>query len=82
MTTVKDSRYYDRLKFLGINSSSKNESEEQREEQQQITDLELEWIHGISDQVAFANMQVLTQFHLNLKIAKKWPSWNKGESRP
>jgi hypothetical protein len=80
MTTVKDSRYYDRLKFLGINSSSKNESEEQREEQQQITDLELEWIRGISDQVEFANIEVLKQYHLKLKIAKKWRSWDKVES--
>lgn len=82
MTTVKDSRYYDRLKFLGINSAPKNESKDQKEKPQQITDLELEWIHGISDQVEFANMEVLKQYRLNLKIAKKWPSWNKGESRP
>jgi hypothetical protein len=69
MTVVKDSRQHDEHKFFAVNRDPEN-----------LIDLELEWIHGISDQVEFANTQVLTQYDLKLKIAKKWRSWDKVES--
>jgi hypothetical protein len=37
-----------------------------------VIDLELDWIDKIRDQVEFANSQVLTQFNLQLKLARQW----------
>jgi hypothetical protein len=44
--------------------------------EKELVDLELDWIGKLRKQIEFAN-KALTRFNLNLKVARKWRSWNK-----
>jgi hypothetical protein len=44
--------------------------------QEELIDLELNWIGKLREQVEFTNKATI-HFHIDLRVARKWRSWNK-----